>query len=130
MMSKPLKVFVSSPYTLGETTVNVRKQHDAWRALEAMGHVVFAPIVFRTYHDIIYPASYDEIMDWCLAWVESCDVNLHLPGVSSGADKEVAHATNHQLIIVNTWEKAETILCKGYEETVHASLIRSLFEDV
>lgn len=44
---------------------------------------------------------YEDWMRWCLAWVERCDVLLRLPGESPGADREVAHAREHGVRVLD-----------------------------
>ena len=48
---------------------------------------------------------YDEwIYDWCIPWVERCDLILRLPGTSKGADIEVQHALKHGIEVYFGWE--------------------------
>jgi hypothetical protein len=86
-----IKVFISSPYTKGDTAENVRVQLDAFKFLLSEGFMPFAPLLLHFYA-ITYPILYNECMDYCFEWIESCDYLLRLDGESKGADLEVAKA--------------------------------------
>lgn len=86
-----IKIFISSPYTLGNQNENVRVQLDAFKFLLSEGFMPFAPLLLHFY-DIVHPISYDECMKYCFEWLESCDYLLRLEGESKGADAEVARA--------------------------------------
>ena len=82
---KKLKVFISSPYTLGDVGVNVRTQHDVFNNLIELGFTPFMPLLSH-YQHIIHPFEYDQWIEWDFAWIDSCDFVLRLPGESKGAD--------------------------------------------
>lgn len=88
---KKLRVYIASPYTIGDTAVNVRRQIDAANELMDMGLLPFAPLMSH-FHDMIHHRGWVSWMDWCLGWLESCDIILRLEGESRGADMEVARA--------------------------------------
>ncbi|MEM9400589.1 MAG: DUF4406 domain-containing protein [Verrucomicrobiota bacterium] len=94
------KAFISSAYTLGDTCRNVRLQHDVFHILYELGFIPFAPL-WSHYHELIYPMSWEEWMKWCKAWIESCDVVLRLPGLSNGADEEVAYAKSLDIVVLS-----------------------------
>ena len=89
-MSK-LKVFISSPYTIGDQDENVKVQMDVFNKLYSIGFIPFAPLLFHFQHNI-HPLDYDEWLEIDFAWLDTCDFILRLPGDSIGADKEVKYA--------------------------------------
>ncbi len=121
------KVFISSPYTLGDTAENVRRQHDAFRAIMDLGHVPFAPL-FSHYQQIIHPVGYEDWLKWDFAWLEQCDAVLRLPGKSEVADRECEHADKNNIPVIKT--RAELIEylvddeeCQGYALRVLSDLL-------
>lgn len=83
-----IKVYIASPYTLGDVAVNVKKQMDA--ADELMNHL-FVPFVplYSHFQHMAHPRPYEDWIKIDLAWLPSCDCLLRLPGESKGADGEV-----------------------------------------
>ena len=98
------RVFISSPYTVGDTAENVRSQHDAFNSLVSLGHIPFAPLLSH-YQQLIHPMSWQEWMDWCLVWVGQCETVLRLPGVSKGADIECAWANELGIPVIFTYDQ-------------------------
>jgi hypothetical protein len=90
-VSRSLRVYVSGPYTQGDTEQNVRTAMQAAAALMEAGHAPFCPHLSH-YIDIERPQPYDEWLRVDLAWVAVCDAVLRLPGVSPGAEIEVDRA--------------------------------------
>jgi nucleoside 2-deoxyribosyltransferase len=90
-MNNMKRVYIASPYTLGDTAVNVRKQIDAVDELMNYGFAPFAPLYSHFQH-MIHPRPYEDWIAVDLVWVETCDCLLRLPGESSGADMEAAKA--------------------------------------
>lgn len=89
-------VYVAGPLTVGGTGTNLRNASWAADALMQRGFVPFVPHL-SFYFDLLYPHSYEEWMDWCLAWVARCDAVLRLPGASDGAVREVEFARSRNL---------------------------------
>lgn len=89
-MTKP-KVYIASPYTKGDCAVNVKVQLDMYDELMTKGYAPFAPLYSHFQH-MSNPRPYKDWIEIDLIWVEVCDCVLRLPGESSGADGEVAHA--------------------------------------
>ncbi len=84
-------VYVASPYTKGDTAINVRRNLEAADHLAKAGYVPFAPLLTHFWH-LLFPHPYEF---WCAlddAWVEKCCCLVRLTGESSGADKEMALA--------------------------------------
>ena len=97
-------VYIASPYTSGPCAYNVAVQIDAFHRLLDMGFAPFAPLLSH-FAELHRRRPYDEwIYDWCIPWVERCDLILRLPGTSKGADIEVQHALKHGIEVYFGWE--------------------------
>lgn len=99
-----LKVYIASPYTLGDVGVNVRNSLETFNALMDLGFVPFSPLLSHFCH-IYQPRHYDEWLTWCLEWVKVCDVLLRLPGESAGADREVELAEELEIPVCHNIEQ-------------------------
>lgn len=86
-----VKVYIASPYTLGDVAVNVKAQLDVADQLMTLGFAPFAPLYSHFQH-MAHPRPYIDWIKIDLEWVESCDCVLRLKGESKGADGEVAYA--------------------------------------
>ena len=86
-----IKVYIASPYTIGDTAVNVKIQLDTVDKLMNLGFAPFAPLYSHFQH-MAHPRPYHNWLAIDLEWVSTCDYLLRLPGESNGADIEVAHA--------------------------------------
>lgn len=88
------KIYIASPYTIGDPEENVRRQIDAANELINAGYAPFAPLLSH-YQHIIHPQPHDVWMDIDLIWLAECDAVLRLLGESKGADIEVQFAIEH-----------------------------------
>lgn len=86
-----IKVYIASPYTLGDVAVNVKRQLDCVDELMNEGFAPFAPLYSHFQH-MAHPRPYEDWIKVDLEWVGVCDCVLRLDGESSGADGEVKHA--------------------------------------
>ena len=82
-------IYVSGPYTVGDTEENVAKAIDLGVKLRDMGHVPIIPHLSHYVH-ARNPRNYRYWMDWDLELLSRCDAIYRLPGESPGADEEVA----------------------------------------
>lgn len=89
MSSENKWIYVSGPYTKGDTVIHVRNAIEVGMRLRESGFVPIIPHLFHFAH-MIEPADYRFWMDWDLKLLERCDAIIRLPGESSGADEEVA----------------------------------------
>ena len=111
---KRLKIFISSPYTLGDVGENVRTQHDVFKNLIDLGFNPFMPLLAH-YQHIVHPMGYDDWLKWDLEWIDSCDFVLRLPGESKGADIEVNHAKQNGIPVAYSIDELK-ILTKELSE--------------
>ena len=86
-----IKVYVSGPYTTGDTCVNVRRAIDMGNKLLELGYAPFVPHLTH-FWNLIHRHGWKKWMKYDLSMVEVCDCILRLPGVSRGGDIEVLHA--------------------------------------
>ena len=82
------KVYIASPYTLGDIAVNVKMQLDFANKLIEMGFAPFVPLYSHFQH-MAHPQPYEVWAMLDLEWLHVCDCLLRLPGESKGADNEV-----------------------------------------
>lgn len=102
---KPMvKVYISSPYSIGDVAVNVKRQIDASNELMDMGFVPFVPLYSHFQH-MIHPRPYEDWIKVDLEWVRSCDCLLRLEGESKGADKEVKLANELNIPVYYSFEE-------------------------
>jgi hypothetical protein len=102
---KKIKVFISSPYTIGDVAVNVRKSIDAFIKLKENSFIPFSPIAMSHFIQMVKEIEYDSWLEWDFEWVKTCDCVLRLPGISNGADKEVEEAKKNNIPIFYSIEK-------------------------
>ena len=87
------KIYIASPYTLGDVAVNVKFQLDTANELMNLGFAPFVPLYSHFQH-MVHPRPYQDWIDIDLEWIDVCDYLLRLGGESKGADGEVAYALN------------------------------------
>lgn len=93
-MNKKQKIYIASPYTIGDQALNVREQILTGHKLMKLGFCPYIPELHHFVH-LLCPLEYDEIMDLDLQWLDSCDCVFRLPGESKGADIEVKYALDN-----------------------------------
>ena len=86
------KIYIASPYTLGDIGANIKAQMDATEELYKLGFAVYAPVVHMHFQHIAYQHDWNFWMSQCYEWLEVCDAVLRLKGVSEGADLEMKYA--------------------------------------
>lgn len=85
------RIYIASPYTVGDVGVNVKRQMDAADELIEQGYAPFAPLMSHFQH-MAHPRPYHDWMMLDREWIGVCDAVLRLPGESRGADNEVTLA--------------------------------------
>lgn len=91
-----IKVYVASPYSIGDTEENVYRNMEAGDMLIQEGFYPFIPLLMH-FQDKEFPKTYDYWLDYCLEWLYCCDAVLRLDGESKGADLEVQEALNAEI---------------------------------
>lgn len=85
------KIYIASPYTLGDVAVNVRESLFVADELVKNQFVPFVPLLSHFWH-LVSPKPYEVWLEYDLQWIESCDGLLRVGGKSEGADAEVEFA--------------------------------------
>jgi hypothetical protein len=107
-MRKPV-VYIASPYTKGDVAINVRESFFVADRLAKNGYLPFPPLFTHFWHFLI-PHPYEFWTQQDLEWILHCDCVLRLPGESSGADKEVEFAEEHNIPV---YYEIDDLLDKG-----------------
>jgi hypothetical protein len=82
------KVYIASPYTIGDVAVNVKNQMEMADKLMDLEFAPFVPLYSHFQH-MAHPRPYEDWIEIDLEWLKVCDCLLRLPGESKVADKEV-----------------------------------------
>lgn len=94
-----IKVFISSAYTAddeNEVRQNVLNQMMVAEELYSYGFLPFTPLL-NHYHDQNFPHDYEFWLDVDKEWLEVCDCVFRDGSESSGADREVDHASSKNI---------------------------------
>ena len=92
-----IKVYIASPYTLGDSAVNVRFQMEITDKLIDLGYIPFTPLFYHFQH-MFHPRHYTDWLKLDFVWLRQCDCVLRFKRVydvdlmSEGADKEEEEA--------------------------------------
>ena len=91
-----IKIFVSGPYTLGDTAINVKNAMDLTNKLIDMG---FAPYCAHLTHFLHMnkPQEYKKWLALDLEYLKLCDGLIRMKGKSNGADMEVDFAKKNDI---------------------------------
>ena len=99
-----VKIYIASPYTIGDKLENVARSIATANALMQLGFVPFWPL-HSHYHDELYSHPWHTWMEIDKEWVSVCDGVLRLKGESKGADIEVAYAKElGKPVFTELWE--------------------------
>lgn len=91
--NRPIKyVYIAGPYSNGDCVRNSHKAMEVWEQLRSLGFIPFCPHWSIIQH-LVIPLEYEQWLDFDLEWIRRCDALLRMPGESSGADREVAFAS-------------------------------------
>jgi hypothetical protein len=108
-----IKIYIASPYTLGDVNENVNLQIDAWHILRDAGYYPIAPLLSHFIH-LRKNRSYEDWMDWDFANLEMCDAVIRIRPIyngeerlSSGADREEVHAKSIGIPVYTFWSLNE-----------------------
>lgn len=89
-----IKVYVASPYTIGNQAENVRVNILAADKLAQCGFAPYSPLLNHFWH-FLCPHEPSFWLTQDLEWLVLCDCLLRLPGESKGADEEVSFCREH-----------------------------------
>ncbi len=106
-----LRVYIASPYTIGNIAENVTRQITTAHELMNLGFAVYLPLLCHFQHTVI-PRPYEDWMKQDLEWLSACDVLLRLSGESKGADREVEYAKEHNIPVKHSIEELKLYVVK------------------
>lgn len=98
------RVYIASPYTVGDKSINVRNSLLVADQLIELGYAPFSPLLAH-FQDIAFPRTYEEWLGVGIAWMVAADVVLRLPGESNGADIETMYAAISGIPVVYSIEE-------------------------
>jgi hypothetical protein len=90
MRTKPL-IYIAGPYTKPDPIVNTRLAIQVGDGVERLGALPFIPHLSLVQH-FQRPRTYEEWIEYGLAWVECCDAVVSIPGDSDGRAREEQRA--------------------------------------
>ena len=102
-----MRVYIASPYSLGDPVRNVRNSLLAADRLVVLGHTPFVPLLSHFWH-FFSPKDYETWMRMDLEWVAVCDALIRLEGESAGADREMQEALDHDIPVFYSLTEFET----------------------
>lgn len=107
-MTHDFKVYIASPYTLGDVAANVARSIEMWHTLADKGYAPFSPLLSHYLH-LHRQRPYGDWLEHDMVWLRQCDCLLRLPGESSGADKEVTEAGICGIPVVHSLDELEAV---------------------
>lgn len=102
-------VYIAGPYTKPDPCVNVHEHIRVADKVAALGYTPVVPVLSHFWHTMS-PHPYEFWMKIDLDMLERCDAVIRIPGESSGADREVAHAEAHGIPVFGSIEKMDAFL--------------------
>lgn len=98
-MSDRYRIYVAGPMSKGDFMENIHTGLRVGRELFMEGFAPYVPHLDAYMFPISQAETperevqiYNELLEWDFAWIEVSDALIRLPGVSAGADREVAWA--------------------------------------
>jgi hypothetical protein len=99
-----IRVYIASPYTIGDRQTNVDMSLDVAGELIELGYAPYAPLVCH-YIESRKPQPYEKWLELDMEWLRRCHCVLRLPGESKGADLEVAEANKMGMPVFHSVEQ-------------------------
>lgn len=103
---KKCHVYVAGPMTKGSYMQNIRRGLEVGNDLFRKGFRPYIPHLSFIW-DLVFPYSWDEILDFDEDWILRCDALFRIPGESPGSDREVAFAEKHGIPVFHSYEELE-----------------------
>lgn len=126
------RIYLAGPLTCGDLAVNINRATEAFNRLMELGFAPMCPhwscfaggVKVRELNPEgptviaeaqVQPtkATYAEWLDLDFAWVRVCHALLRLPGESTGADAEVAHARERGIPVFESIEAVADAYYRG-----------------
>lgn len=109
-------IYIAGPYTNPDPVTNTRAAIDVGMQLADLGYAVEIPHLTHFVH-LIHPRGIDYWYDFDLRKLEYCTHLLRLPGESTGADAEVAHAWDNEIAVYYDINILIADLREGHNDT-------------
>ena len=103
------RIYIASPYIIGDKTVNVNRQLGAANELMDLNYVPYVPLL-RHFQNLAYPRPEADWLRLDKEWVKVCHAVLRLPGESKGADAEVELAHSCGIPVFYSIEELKEML--------------------
>jgi len=110
-----VKVYIASPYSIGDQGENVRISMSCANDLMNEGFAPYSPLLSHFQH-ITFPRPYDDWMSLDIEWLSVCDCLIRLPGESTGADMEVEFARANNIPVFYNIEQLLEYFNTQYED--------------
>lgn len=94
-----IKVYIASPYSIGDKLENVERSFRIGNELLNKGFAPYCPLYSHYLHEM-ESRDYRQWITIDEEWILQCDYLLRLPGESTGADYEVEFAKQHGIHVV------------------------------
>ena len=104
MSLKKCFVYIASPYTKGDTFVNVQRQIEFGNDLIDKGYVPVSLLLNVVHYYAQKEREYDTWLEIDYNWILKCDALFRLEGESKGADLEVAYAKKNNIPVFTDME--------------------------
>jgi hypothetical protein len=117
MQMNIIRVYIASPYRIGDKIENVRRSLEAANKLIQAGMYPYAPLL-NHYQNELFPQSEETWIKQDLAWISCCQCLLRLPGESFGADGEVAKANFEEIPVFYNIEDLLEWFCEIQKSNV------------
>ena len=126
----PIRVYIASPYSVGNKVENVRRSLEIADKLIEAGMFPYSPLL-NHYQNELFPQPEKTWLKQDLAWIPCCQCLLRLPGESVGADVEVAEAKNLGIDVF--YDIEELFFCvacswKSLEEKKRVALLQKVVD--
>ena len=103
---KIAKVYIAGPYTKPDPEANTYAMMKVWDELRSLGYFPFCPL-WSHFQEMRHPRTWEDWMQFDLAWIDVCDCVLRIPGESVGADREIAHAKKECIPVYHSIEELQ-----------------------
>jgi hypothetical protein len=113
-------VYVAGPYSSGDLEENIDLAVFAAESLVSMGHVPFVPHLMYSAWEERVSRDYEFYMTQCLGILSRCEALLRIPGISPGADREVARALELEIPVF--FEVGTLAEAHSHEEVAESGL--------
>jgi hypothetical protein len=98
-----VRIYIASAYTKGDVALNVRRQLEVANELMNKGYCPIVPL-FTHFQHMIFPRPYEDWMQIDFQKVSISHILFRDKGESSGADREVAYAIEHNIPVIYSIE--------------------------